>query len=56
MSASLIQAEYDQLDQIAARFGQQAEASARLARLLEQRASVLIAGGWQERDWVETSC
>ncbi len=47
MSASLVQAEYEQLETVAARFGQQAENNAKLTRFLEQRTSVLIAGSWQ---------
>lgn len=49
MGANLIQAEYEQLDAVAARFGQRAEATNEMLRVLEQRSAVLIAGAWQGR-------
>ena len=47
MSEPYIQADYDQLRQIAARFGRQAEEIASLQQLLRRRAETLRSRGWR---------
>ncbi len=49
MGADVIQAHYDQLEQIAARFGQQAEAAAQTTQRVQQSTRALQAGGWEGR-------
>lgn len=46
MSVDVIQAEYEQLADIANRFGQQAEASSEMINRLQQRVAQLQQGGW----------
>lgn len=47
MAADVVQVEYDQLERLAQRFGQQAEAAAALTGQVRQRADVLEQGGWR---------
>jgi WXG100 family type VII secretion target len=47
MSADVIQARYDDLAAIAARFGEQAEQSAALQRRVSQCADTLVQEGWE---------
>jgi WXG100 family type VII secretion target len=49
MSADVIQTQYDQLEQIAARFGRQAEATAQTTSRVQQSLRGLQAGGWEGR-------
>jgi WXG100 family type VII secretion target len=49
MGADVIQAQYDQLEQIAARFGRQAEAAAQTTQRVQQSMRALQAGGWEGR-------
>ena len=49
MTAPIIQAQYDALDEIAQRFQYQGEAQANLKRLLQQRFAGLQQGGWVGR-------
>lgn len=46
MSVDVIQAEYEQLADIANRFGQQAEANSEMISRLQQRVAQLQQGGW----------
>ena len=47
MDADLIQANYDTLDDLATRFGQQAEAIQELHQLVQRASNRLEQGGWQ---------
>lgn len=47
MTANIIQARYDELDAIAAHFGQQAEASAALHERVRRGVEALEDGGWE---------
>ncbi|MCB0047361.1 MAG: WXG100 family type VII secretion target, partial [Caldilineaceae bacterium] len=47
MTASIIQANYEQLEQIATRFGRATEAQDRLMRTIRDRADVLTRGSWE---------
>ncbi len=47
MSANIIRAQYDDLEQIAARFAAQAEAVQQQQQRIEQQVAVLEGGGWQ---------
>jgi len=49
MGADVIQAQYDQLEQIAARFGRQAEAAAQTTQRVQQAMRSLQSGGWEGR-------
>lgn len=49
MTAPIIQARYDELDQIALRFGRSAEVQRTLIRTVQQQADVLTGGSWQGR-------
>ncbi|MBE2236014.1 MAG: WXG100 family type VII secretion target [Anaerolinea sp.] len=49
MSAPVIQAQYDQLEQVAVRFGRQAEAAAQTTQRVQQSMRALQAGGWEGR-------
>ena len=49
MTNDIIQAQYDQLEQIAARFGRQAEATAQMQGRVQQSLRALQAGGWEGR-------
>lgn len=49
MGNEIIQAQYDQLEQIAVRFGRQAEATAQMTLRVEQSVRSLQAGGWEGR-------
>lgn len=49
MSADVIQAQYDQLHQIALRFGQQAEAAAQTTQRVQESMRALQASGWEGR-------
>ncbi|MEI2692982.1 MAG: WXG100 family type VII secretion target [Anaerolineae bacterium] len=49
MGNDIIQAQYDQLEQIAARFGRQAEAAAQTTQRVQQAMRSLQAGGWEGR-------
>ncbi len=49
MSASIVQAQYDQLTDIAQRFQRQSEANAALKQRLQQHYQPLQQGGWQGR-------
>jgi WXG100 family type VII secretion target len=49
MGSEIIQAQYDQLEQIAVRFGRQSEATAQMTRRVEQSLRSLQAGGWEGR-------
>jgi WXG100 family type VII secretion target len=49
MGSEIIQARYDQLEQIAVRFGQQAEAAAQTTQRVQQSMRALQAGGWEGR-------
>ncbi|HRI56040.1 MAG TPA: WXG100 family type VII secretion target [Anaerolineae bacterium] len=49
MGNDIIQAQYDQLEQIAVRFGQQAEAAAQTTQRVQQSMRALQAGGWEGR-------
>lgn len=49
MGNDVIQAKYDLLDQLAARFGQQAEAAAQTRQRVQQSMQPLQQGGWQGR-------
>jgi len=49
MSADIIQVQYDQLEQIAVRFGQQAEAAAETQGRVQQSLRSLQSGGWEGR-------
>ena len=45
MTNDILQAQYDQLEQIAARFGRQAEATAQMQGRVQQSLRALQAGG-----------
>ena len=47
MSASIVQAQYEQLEQIAARFATAAETQQALFQRVNQRVDALRQGGWQ---------
>lgn len=47
MSANIVQAQYEQLEQIAARFAMAAETQQTLSQSVSQRVDVLRQGGWQ---------
>lgn len=49
MGADVIQAQYDQLEQIAVRFGRQAEATGQTTQRVQQSLRALQAGGWKGR-------
>jgi len=49
MTNDIIQAQYDQLEQIAVRFGRQAEATAQMQGRVQQSLRALQAGGWEGR-------
>ena len=49
MSADIIQVQYDQLEQIAVRFGQQAEVAAQTQGRVQQSLRALQSGGWEGR-------
>ena len=49
MSTDIIQAQYDQLHQIASRFASQAERNQAMLQQVEQRSQVLEGGAWQGR-------
>jgi WXG100 family type VII secretion target len=49
MGSDIIQAQYEQLEQIAVRFGQQAEAAAQTTQRAQQSMRALQAGGWEGR-------
>jgi WXG100 family type VII secretion target len=49
MGNEIIQAQYDQLEQIAVRFGQQAEAATQTTQRVQQSMRALQAGGWEGR-------
>ena len=49
MGADVIQAQYDQLEQIAARFGRQAEAATQTTQRVQQAMRSLQSGGWEGR-------
>lgn len=49
MGADVIQAQYDQLEQIAVRFGRQAESTAQTTQRMQQSMRALQAGGWEGR-------
>lgn len=49
MSGNIVQADYDELDAVARRFGQHAEAIGALRSRLEGSARALQQGGWQGR-------
>lgn len=49
MGADVIQAQYDQLEQIAVRFGRQAEATAQTTQRVQQSMRALQTGGWEGR-------
>lgn len=49
MGNDIIQAQYDQLEQIAVRFGRQAEATAQTTQRVQQAMRALQAGGWEGR-------
>lgn len=49
MGNEIIQAQYDQLDQIAGRFGRQAEGAAQTTQRVQQAMQALQSGGWEGR-------
>lgn len=49
MPNDVVQANYDDLVTLAARFGQQAREQSELARAVRERAEVLQAGSWEGR-------
>lgn len=49
MGSEIIQAQYDQLEQIALRFGRQSEAAAQTTQHAQQSMRALQAGGWEGR-------
>lgn len=49
MSNEIIQAQYDRLEQIAVRFGQQAEAATQTTQRVQQSNRALQDGGWEGR-------
>mgnify|MGYP001286607617 FL=1 len=49
MSNNIIQVQYDTLEQIAVRFGQQAEAAAQTQGRVQQSLRALQSGGWEGR-------
>ncbi len=46
MSASIVQAQYEELERIAARFGQQAEVQIALEQRVQRAVAALESGGW----------